>query len=63
MHSFLENKEQNMFVVQAARILANLLVMGSGIMVRALSQAYGQALASMFLVNSSFGHWDFYLRI
>ncbi|PSS07613.1 Mitochondrial import inner membrane translocase, partial [Actinidia chinensis var. chinensis] len=30
----------------AARILANLLVVGSGIMVRALSQAYRQALAN-----------------
>ncbi|GFZ03959.1 protein Transporter, Pam16 [Actinidia rufa] len=41
-----EKKEQNLFVVQAARILANLLVVGSGIMVRALSQAYRQALAN-----------------
>uniref|UniRef100_A0A6N2MXN4 Senescence domain-containing protein n=1 Tax=Salix viminalis TaxID=40686 RepID=A0A6N2MXN4_SALVM len=30
----------------AARILANLLVMGSGIMVRAFAQAYRQALAN-----------------
>ncbi|KAJ6375277.1 hypothetical protein OIU77_000292 [Salix suchowensis] len=31
---------------EAARILANLLVMGSGIMVRAFAQAYRQALAN-----------------
>ncbi|KAL1562862.1 mitochondrial import inner membrane translocase subunit PAM16 like 1-like [Salvia divinorum] len=30
----------------AARILANLIVMGSGIMIRALAQAYRQALAN-----------------
>ncbi|KAJ6970888.1 hypothetical protein NC653_035229 [Populus alba x Populus x berolinensis] len=30
----------------AARLLANLLVMGSGIMVRAFAQAYRQALAN-----------------
>ncbi|EYU24528.1 hypothetical protein ABFS83_04G115000 [Erythranthe nasuta] len=30
----------------AAKILANLIIMGSGIMVRALAQAYRQALAN-----------------
>lgn len=34
--------------VQAAKILANLIVMGSGILARALVQAYRQALASKF---------------
>lgn len=33
-------------VMQAAKILANLIVMGSGILVRAVVQAYRQALAS-----------------
>ncbi|KAG6420759.1 hypothetical protein SASPL_117297 [Salvia splendens] len=32
--------------LQAARILANLIVMGSGIMIRAFAQAYRQALAN-----------------
>lgn len=32
--------------VQAAKILANLIVMGSGILARAVVQAYRQALAS-----------------
>ena len=31
---------------QAAKILANLIVMGSGILIRAFAQAYRQALAS-----------------
>lgn len=34
--------------LQAARILANLIIMGSGIMARAFVQAYRQALASKF---------------
>ncbi|KAL3570029.1 hypothetical protein D5086_027278 [Populus alba] len=33
-------------LISAARLLANLLVMGSGIMVRAFAQAYRQALAN-----------------
>jgi hypothetical protein len=42
--------------IQAARLLANLLVMGSGIMVRAFAQAYRQALASMvFFPDSALG--------
>lgn len=36
------------FYVQAAKILANLIVMGSGILARAFVQGYRQALASMF---------------
>ncbi|KAK4375492.1 hypothetical protein RND71_006169 [Anisodus tanguticus] len=41
-------KEMDQYMVKAAaaRILANLLVMGSGIMVRAFAQAYRQALAN-----------------
>lgn len=35
------------YFLQATRILANLIVMGSGIMARAFVQAYRQALASM----------------
>lgn len=34
--------------MQAAKILANLIVMGSGILARAFVQAYRQALASKF---------------
>jgi len=34
--------------MQAARIIAQLLVMGSGMLVRAFAQAYRQALASTF---------------
>jgi hypothetical protein len=33
---------------QAAKILANLIVMGSGMLARAFVQAYRQALASKF---------------
>lgn len=32
--------------LQAAKILANLIIMGSGVMIRAFAQAYRQALAS-----------------
>ena len=42
--------------MQAARIIAQLLVMGSGLLVRAFAQAYRQALASRF----SFASWFFY---
>ena len=35
--------------MQAAKILANLIVMGGGILARAFVQAYRQALASKFL--------------
>ncbi|RWR83965.1 mitochondrial import inner membrane translocase subunit PAM16 like 2 [Cinnamomum micranthum f. kanehirae] len=34
------------WLMQAAKILANLIIMGSGIMARALVQAYRQALAN-----------------
>ncbi|KAL8168305.1 hypothetical protein V2J09_009804 [Rumex salicifolius] len=34
------------FLINAAKILANLVVMGSGIMIRAFAQAYRQALAN-----------------
>ena len=40
--------------LQAARILANLIVMGSGIMIRAFAQAYRQALASKFFLVTTF---------
>lgn len=36
------------FLLQAGRLLANLIVMGSGIIGRAVFQAYRQALASKF---------------
>lgn len=43
-----QDRQLNFVVfVQAARILANLIVMGSGILGRAVFQAYRQALASM----------------
>lgn len=35
-----------LLMVQAAKLIANLIVMGSGIMARAFVQAYRQALAS-----------------
>lgn len=38
--------------IQAAKILANLIVMGGGILTRAFVQAYRQALASEFLILS-----------
>jgi hypothetical protein len=37
-----------LLVVQASRLLANLIVVGSGVLARALVQAYRQALSSMF---------------
>jgi hypothetical protein len=37
-----------LLVVQAARLLANLIVVGSGVLARAFVQAYRQALTSMF---------------
>lgn len=42
---------------QAAKIIANLIVMGGGILARAFVQAYRQALASKFLIfiNSMHG--------
>ncbi|KAG6746247.1 hypothetical protein POTOM_050778 [Populus tomentosa] len=39
-------------LISAARLLANLLVMGSGIMVRAFAQAYRQALATASISGS-----------
>lgn len=44
--------------MQASRLLANLIVMGGGIMARAVVQAYRQALMSMPFVGSSFCHED-----
>lgn len=41
-----------LFLRQAAKILANLIVMGSSILARAFVQAYRQALASKYLLNS-----------
>jgi len=35
--------------MQAARLIAQLIVMGSGILIRAVAQAYRQALASNLL--------------
>lgn len=43
LYSFLM---KHVCVPQAAKILANLIVMGSGILARAFVQAYRQALAS-----------------
>lgn len=40
-------------LVQAAKILANLIVMGGGILARAFVQAYRQALASKCFVEIS----------
>ena len=37
-----------MIWMQAARIIAQVLVMGSGILVRAVAQAYRQAITSTF---------------
>lgn len=37
-----------LLVVQASKLLANLIVVGSGVLVRAFVQAYRQALTSMF---------------
>lgn len=39
--------------IQAAKILANLIVMGGGILARAFVQAYRQALASKSVVEIS----------
>ncbi|KAL8502204.1 hypothetical protein ACS0TY_021353 [Phlomoides rotata] len=36
----------DIILLQAARILANLIIMGSGVMVRAFTQGYRQALAN-----------------
>ncbi|RZC60362.1 hypothetical protein C5167_022120 [Papaver somniferum] len=41
---------------QAAKILANLIIMGSGIMVRAFAQAYKQALNTFVVSQSSLGY-------
>lgn len=39
-------KELLRVILQAGRILANLIVMGSGVLLRAASQAYRQAIIS-----------------
>lgn len=48
------NSLKPQLLVQASRLLANLIVMGGGIMARAVVQAYRQALMSMPFVGSSF---------
>jgi hypothetical protein len=40
------------FVMQAARVIANLLVAGAGILIRAGTQAYRQAIISKSLFRS-----------
>ena len=42
------------FILQAGRIIAQFIVMGSGILGRAFFQAYRQAIASMFQFHHSF---------
>lgn len=42
--------------IQAAKILANLVVMGSGILGRAFVQAYRQALTSFLVINSFYSN-------
>lgn len=39
--------------LQAAKILANLIVLGSGVLLRAVSQAYRQAIQSMYCIPST----------